>query len=354
MAVAQVLADDRAVLAFHEGIVIATAGAGFGEFLDVELVEQGGDAMVDVLGAVVGMKAADDKREGEDQGFQNGQQEAFADALDGGDVLELGDLVDGIDEVEALDAIEVAWVDAIDAQEAGLALGPGLAALADSDRPWARLADRHPLAPIGFGLAEVVEVAVGDRGQALIARIAEHPEGAFAQLFGGRPGERAVEGVQFGQGEDVGGRITSGKGPGGRLLAAILQPALAAVLCDQAGHLLPGKAGDLDHETPHHALGGLAQARVLQAPESVGDEGVDLLAVWNVEFEGLATVQKGLDLVQGEGIGSLESHDHAPMIPDSRPSSDSCVVGNTSPHSDSYVIGKGLALTFAPPSCIIC
>ena len=84
----------------------------------MELVEQGGGAVVDVPGAVVGMEAADGEGEGEGQRFQDGQQEAFADA-------DLG--------------------------------GP-------------RLADGDPLAQTGLGLAEVVDVAVGKGCQPLVAR----------------------------------------------------------------------------------------------------------------------------------------------------------------------------------------
>jgi hypothetical protein len=47
VAVAEVLADDRAVFAFDQGVVVGLAGAGLGEFLDLEFVEQRGDAMVD-------------------------------------------------------------------------------------------------------------------------------------------------------------------------------------------------------------------------------------------------------------------------------------------------------------------
>ena len=76
---------------------------------------------------------------------------------------------------------------AVGAQEAGPALGPGLAALADAGLGGPRLADGDPLAQTGLGLAEVVDVAVGKGCQPLVARIAEEPEGALARLLGGRP-----------------------------------------------------------------------------------------------------------------------------------------------------------------------
>ena len=56
--VAHPLAHDGAVLGFDEGVVIAAAGPGPGEF-DAQLLQHGGRGVVDVLAAVVGMEAAD-------------------------------------------------------------------------------------------------------------------------------------------------------------------------------------------------------------------------------------------------------------------------------------------------------
>ena len=46
--IAQVLADNGAILAFYQRIVVGPAGAGLGEF-DQQFVEQTCDALVDVL-----------------------------------------------------------------------------------------------------------------------------------------------------------------------------------------------------------------------------------------------------------------------------------------------------------------
>ena len=47
VAVAEVLADDRAVLALDEGAVVGVSGSGLGELVDVEGFEQRGDGAVD-------------------------------------------------------------------------------------------------------------------------------------------------------------------------------------------------------------------------------------------------------------------------------------------------------------------
>ncbi len=97
-------------------------GAGLGE-LGVQLGEQRGDPVVDVLAAVVGVEAEDGEGEQPEEAFEDRDQEALGDGRDGADVLELGDLVDDVDQVDALVAVEVALVDGVDAHEAGPAVG---------------------------------------------------------------------------------------------------------------------------------------------------------------------------------------------------------------------------------------
>jgi hypothetical protein len=62
MAIAEVFSDDGAILGFDQGIVIGLSGARFGQ-LDVQLFQKLNDMLIDVLRAVVGMEADDDKRE---------------------------------------------------------------------------------------------------------------------------------------------------------------------------------------------------------------------------------------------------------------------------------------------------
>lgn len=71
MAVAEMFADDGAVFAFDQGVVVGVAGAGLGEFLDLEFVEEPRDAMVDGLGAVIGMEGAEGEGKGQEERFQD-------------------------------------------------------------------------------------------------------------------------------------------------------------------------------------------------------------------------------------------------------------------------------------------
>ena len=99
VAVAHVLPDHAGVLALGQGVVVAVARARFG-LLDAQLLQHQGDLAVDVLRAVVGVKALDLKRKLFDHQGQYGQQECLADALHAGLHLPLahrihaGDVVD--------------------------------------------------------------------------------------------------------------------------------------------------------------------------------------------------------------------------------------------------------------------
>ena len=129
---AQVFAHHRAVFKLHQGVVIAASGAGFGELLDVQLAQESGHLAIDVFRAVVGMEALDGEGEGGEEGFEDREQEAFADAFYRADELELGDRIDEIDVVEPLDPVQRSpWLDRIDAQEAWTALWARFAAFPD-------------------------------------------------------------------------------------------------------------------------------------------------------------------------------------------------------------------------------
>ena len=174
--VAEVVADDGAVLALHQGVVVALASPRLGELADVQFVEQRGDLMVDVLRAVVGMKAHNLKRIGVDEGFEHRNEEALGDRLHGADVLVLGDLVHGVDVVHPFRPIEVALVDGVHAHESRLPVGAGLAALCDGHGSGSGLGEHGTLAPIGARLAQVVQVSVRQSRQTLEASIAEDLE----------------------------------------------------------------------------------------------------------------------------------------------------------------------------------
>ena len=132
VAVAEVLADDRAVLALDEGVVVGVSGSGLGELVDVEGFEQRGDGAVDVFRAVVGVKAVEGEGEGSEQGAEDRRQARGMEVLDRADELELGDLVHQVHVVQAFQVIQIGLVDGIDPDIAG---APETAS-ADGARQW--------------------------------------------------------------------------------------------------------------------------------------------------------------------------------------------------------------------------
>ena len=74
---------------------------------------------------------------------------------------------------------------------------------------------------VGSCLAEVVDVAVGDGGEALAARVAVDLELTPEGLLGGRSGRVAAELVNLGQQSDVVRSVAAREGTGRGLAAAI-------------------------------------------------------------------------------------------------------------------------------------
>ena len=133
VAVAEVLADDGAVLGLHQAVVVGVSGPALG-LADAQLVEQAGHGLVEELAAVVGVKALDAEGELAQHLLQHRLQKALRDARRGHHDLPLGDFVDGVDVVNALGIGAVSLMHGVDAEKAGLAGGIGAAPLADGHR----------------------------------------------------------------------------------------------------------------------------------------------------------------------------------------------------------------------------
>ncbi len=293
--ISQLLADNGAVLALHQGIVIAFPGATSGLF-DAQLLEQPCDPPVDVLRTIVGMAAEDHEGEGLQQLLQGGQQVVLGDLLHADGHLPLGDLIDCIDVIDPLDTVQVALVHGIDAQEAGTATGPGLAPLADPHPGPPGLLETSSPVPVVAGLAQGIQVPVGDRGQALVADIPVQFPGPLAQLAGGGPAEVPVQGIQGGQGRHIRLGIASAKGIR-RSPATVADAPGIPVLADQPGDLGPGPARDLLQVGPHHAPLGLAERGIAQLAQAVPHPHVGFLAGLRFKIKAGCAAQKCTDLL---------------------------------------------------------
>src|SRR5580658_6578529 len=119
VAVSEVFSHDRAVLRLRLGVIVGLARARLGLLLDEHLVQQRGDALVDVLRAIVTVKAADDERKTAQQLLEHRDQVRLAEALTRTHRLELRDAIHRIDVIDALQAVPIPLMHAVDAQESG-------------------------------------------------------------------------------------------------------------------------------------------------------------------------------------------------------------------------------------------
>ena len=254
VAVAEVLADDRAVLALDEGVVVGVSGSGLGELVDVEGFEQRGDGAVDVFRAVVGVKAVEGEGEGSEQGAEDRRQARGMEVLDRADALELGDLVHQVHVVQAFQVIQIGLVDGIDPDIAGAPERRRPTALANGDLDWARPGGGGSAAPLIRGrVPQVVEVAGGDAGQAFEPAVAKAMVGARTELARGRPGQGAVEPVELGEKPDVDARVAAGARPSGRPAAVGDAPG-DPLLGQQPGELGARQPGHLGQKTSKQTL----------------------------------------------------------------------------------------------------
>ena len=311
--VAEVLAHDVAVLALDEGVVVAVPGPRLGE-LDVQLVEQVGDVVADVLGAVVGMEPFDHEGKQVDQAFQQRHQEALRDGLRGPHELVLRDLVGHVDQIDALAAVAVALVDGVDASEAGQAVRPRRLAQGDADRGRLALLEDRPLGAVGARPAQVVDVAAGDARQALEADLAEALELAPQHLCGG--GSRHLAGgvVDLRQQPDIASQVALREGPAAVGDAPITRLAGGQVLADQAFDLRQRHPRGLGQKAPKHVLVGPAAAPVAEASQRVLHERVRARPILRLVVHRRAALDERPHLLQGRHATDTEVHNHVSMI----------------------------------------
>lgn len=105
--VTDVLADDRAVLAFHQRVVLASIGPALGEFHE-QLPQHRGHLVVDELGTVVGMKAQNAEGKLMQDRLQHRHQKVLADPAGTANHLPLRDRIDRVDVIHTFDPVPIA------------------------------------------------------------------------------------------------------------------------------------------------------------------------------------------------------------------------------------------------------
>ncbi len=317
---AHVFAHDGRVFGLHQTVVAALAGTAFG-LLDEQFLQQLSDGFVDELAAVVGVEVEDEKGELQQQALQQGQQPGLGNARRGQHHLPLRHLVDGVDVVDALALRAVALMHGVEAQKPGLGVGRGLFALADGHRrgPGLLVAAQA----VTRAAAQVVEVAVGELGQALELGLAVDLKLSPQDVPRGRAAEPVVGRIDRGQQLHVRRRVMARETRPRRGLER--DPSAAHIAANQPRGLRPAESGHVLDVGPQQPFGPPLLPRVLVMAEQPLHPVVNLRAITSSKPHTLRGGKKRLDLNQTQLLRSQHA-DHPPSAcPLQPPSGSSCV-----------------------------
>src|ERR1035437_362080 len=132
---------------------------------DQKFAQQPGYRVVDELAAVVGMKAANHKRELSEHPFEQWNQPKLRDLRRGGDNLPLRHFVDRVDVINAFHAVAIALMDRVDAQISRRAVRLRLAPFANANHRRPRRLIRRVALAIGGRVAEPINLRHRNRRQ---------------------------------------------------------------------------------------------------------------------------------------------------------------------------------------------
>ncbi len=167
MSIPHVLANRRAVLGFHQTIVIAVPGPALG-LLDRQFAEQLRHRVVHKLASVIGMKAVNGKRKLFQHRRQQRHQPCFANRRRAADHLPLRYFVHGIDVIHALRAIAIPLMHRVHPQVTGPAAGLRPPPFSDRRLRRVGLAEMDTPLTIRHALSQPVNLGHRDRGQPLV------------------------------------------------------------------------------------------------------------------------------------------------------------------------------------------
>ena len=316
--VAEVGADDVPVLALDESVVVAAPGPRLGEF-GVQLLEHGRDPVVDELGAVVRVEALDDKGKKVDQALQHRDHVVLRDRRHRAHELELGDRVHDVDDVHALDPVQVPLVDRVHAQVPGLPHGIRRPALADLARDRAGVVERGVPRPVGPRAAQVVDVARGDRREALVLRHPELVVRPAEDVRHGLPRHPPEGDVRLDQQQDVRARVHPLERAAAVRRPQVAHTARLRVLPDAPSHLRRRQPRHESDEVAQHPLLGPAKAPVAEPVQRPLDELARRLPVRHPAFKNAAALHKATHLLYRLHPTQVDIHNHPPIIADSPP-----------------------------------
>jgi hypothetical protein len=179
----------------------------------------------------------------------------------------------------------------------------------------------NPLLPVRPALPQPIQLRYRQPGQTLEARIAKVVVLPIQNPLRGRPTERFMRFVHFGQQGDVGIGITAGE-----LMAPVnpsLHYAAFPVLRNQARHLRPAQSRHLRHIAPDHAFTHPAQASILLLDQRPPHPCVHPAPVRRLKMQLVARLEKRPNLLQTQPLAIHHADVQYPAC--ANPSGSSCV-----------------------------
>jgi len=243
--------------------------------------------------------------------LDDAEQVCLGDRLHAGHYLPLRDAVHRVDVIQPLDAVQVPLVHAVDADEAGPALGCRRLAHADLGvLAGLGLGQQDALVAVARAVAQVVQVAHRDRAQPSESLIAEDIALAAQHAGRGRARQRAHGAVHIDQQRHVRGRVQAGKRATGR--AVVLDQRLAGIPArDQPRDLGSAVAAQALQVRQHGAAVGARQPGVVKALENGLDPGIAVrVASRRLELHHLRARQHLTHLLQRAHLGFVHVDHH--------------------------------------------
>ena len=211
-------------------------------------------------------------------------------------------------------------MDRVHTQEPRPAPRVGALTLADRRPDGPRRLKGRARRPVGAGLAQVVQVAVGESRQALEAPLAEQLELPAQHSPRGRARHAPQGYVNRRQQAHVRIRALAPERPRRRPAPAVLHRPGLTVPTDQPGDLRPRQPRRLRQVGPQQPLGRPPRPVVAEPHQRAPDEGVGRLRVRQLDVHRPAAFHEGPNLLQRPHPLGLKFHDHPPMIPNPDPS----------------------------------
>src|SRR5665213_1185755 len=307
VAVANVLADDRSVLAFYQRVVLGPIGAAFGEF-DQQTFEQLRQFVIDVLRAVVGVKAENTEGKLMQDRPQHGPQILLADLADATYCFPLRHRIHSVDVIHTLGPVPIALMHRVDAQEPRPPLRIWFSPFPDGDCARMRQLPSCRQLPVARAPAQIVQMRHRDSRQAHIPGVAELLALPLQNMRRRRSAQPVVGAIHSGQQRHVLTGVFHRKPA--TPVCGRFHHAFLPVLADQTCHLRQAQAGYFPQVRSYRSPLLPALERVFLCHQHSLHPAIQLGPILAAEFDRPAALQKFLNLCLRQILCVLHAYSH--------------------------------------------